>query len=104
MSDATSGNARATPRPSTAPTAAAAATAEQRADMVTPADFATFSAAVETGSGRCDTAAEVNEAISGRMYMFEHYQYSAPERISKTSRAQTISDQRLHPEKLGRQQ
>ena len=46
MSDATSGNARATPRPSTAPAAAAAAvaaaTADQRADMVTPADFATF--------------------------------------------------------------
>ena len=70
MSDATSGNARAAPRPSTAnaAAAAAAATAEQRADMVT-SRLRNVSAAVETGSGIQQMRAEVNEAISGRMDM-----------------------------------
>ena len=74
MSDATSGNARATPRPSTAPAAAAAAaaaTAEQRADMVTRADLATFQQQLrqEVADVIQQLRADVNEAISGRMYM-----------------------------------
>ena len=74
MSDATSGNARATPRPSTAPAAAApaaAATAEQRADMVTPADFATFQQQLrqEVADVIQQLRAELNEAISVRMDM-----------------------------------
>ena len=74
MSDATSGNARATPRPSTAPAAAAAeaaATAEERADMDTPADFGTFQQQLrqEVADVIQQLRAEVNEAISGRMDM-----------------------------------
>ena len=73
LSDATSGNARATPRPSTAPAAAAAAAAaaEQRADMVTPADVATFQQQLrqEVADVIQQLRAEVNEAISGRMDM-----------------------------------
>ena len=70
MSDATSGNARRTPRPSTARAAAAAtATAGQRVDMVTPADSAMFQQ-YSTKNGRCDTAVESGgESISGRMHM-----------------------------------
>ena len=109
MSDATSGNARATPRPSTAPAAAAAvaaAAAEQRADMVTPADFPTFQKQLrqEVADVIQQLRVEVNEAISGGNGHVEQHQYSAPERISNTSRVQTMSDQRLHSEKLGRQQ
>ena len=96
---ATSGNAGATPRPGTA---VAAATAEQRADTVTPADFATFQQQLrqEVADVVQQLRAEVNEATSGRMDMLN----STPERISKTSGVQTISDQRRHSEKLGRQQ
>ena len=72
-----SGNARATPRPSTAPAAAAAvaaATAEQRTDMmVTPADFPTFQQQLrkEVADVIQQLRAEVNEAISGRMEIKE---------------------------------
>ena len=68
MSDATSGNTRATPRPSKAP---AAATAEHCSDMVTPADFATFQQQLrqEVADVIQQLRAEVNEAISGRMDM-----------------------------------
>ena len=73
MSDATSGNAQAIPRPSTTPAAAAvaAAAAEQRADVVSPADFATFQQQLrqEVADVTQQLRAEVNEAISGRMDM-----------------------------------
>ena len=72
MSDATSENTRATPRPSTALEAAAvaAATAEHSADMVTPADFATFQQLrQEVADVIQHLRAEVNEAISGRVDM-----------------------------------
>ena len=72
MTDA-SGNARATPRPSTAPAAAAVAagTAEQRADVVTPADVATFQQQLrqEVKDVIQQLRAEVNAALSGRMDM-----------------------------------
>ena len=72
MSDVTRGNARKTLRPSTAPAAAeaeAAATPEQCADIVTPADFATFQQQLrqEVADVIQQLRAEINEAISGRM-------------------------------------
>ena len=67
MSDATSGNARATPRPSTAPAAAAAAVAaaaaEQRGDMVQQQLRQEVADVIQ------QLRAEVNEAISGRVDM-----------------------------------
>ena len=70
-------NARATPRPSTAPAAAAAvaaASAEQGVDMVTPADFATFQQQLrqEVADVIQQLRAEVSEAISGRMDMLNN--------------------------------
>ena len=51
--------------------AVAAAAAEQQADMVTPADFATFQQQLrqEVADVIQQLRAEVNEAISGRMSM-----------------------------------
>ena len=107
VSDATSGNARATPRPSTAPVAAeavAAATAQHWADMVTSADFATFQQQLrqEVADVMQQLGAEVNEAISGRMDMLNRINTVLQKVSAKTSRVQTISDLRLHSGKLGR--
>ena len=70
MNDATSGNARVTPRPSTAPAAAA----EKRASTVTPADFATFQQQLrqEVADVIQQLRAEANKATSGRMDMLNN--------------------------------
>ena len=74
--------------------------------MVTPADFATFQQQLrqEVTDVIQQLRAEVKKAISGRKGHVEQHQHSPPERISQTSRVQTISDQRPHSEKLGRKQ
>ena len=73
--------------------------------MVTPADFATFQQQLrqEVAGVIQQLRAEVNEAISGRMDMMNSTS-TALQISARTGRVQTISDQRPHSEKLGRQQ
>ena len=71
MIDATSGNARATPRPSTTAAALAAAPEETAADMVTTADFAVFQQQLrqEMTDVIQQLRTEKNETVNGRMDM-----------------------------------
>ena len=97
MSDATSENTRATPRPSTAPAAAAAAaTAELCADMVIPADFATYQQQLrqEVADVIQQLRAEVNDATSGRMDMMNSISTALQKVSAKPAESKTyrISD------------
>ena len=75
-----------------------------RADMVTPADFATFQQQLrqEVADVIQQLRAEVDESTSGIMDMWNSIN-TALQNVS-ASRVQTCSDQRPHSQKLGRQQ